>query len=176
MALAHSNSAFRIPNCFSEVKLPVPRRIALQHPELDVAQLLVEGERLVLEGVQVDAKAVVPARIVLNGGHDASADALTAELVRQPELRNVDPAPSDVAEQAADDSATPVPDEDGELNLVRVANDGAVELEKSLIDDTRIVAVWSLFEIDAETSHRAREGLKSGPAAALCGSRPNAKN
>ena len=137
------------------MKLPVPRRIPLQHPELDLAQLLVKGERLVLESIQVDAQAVVSTRVVFDRCHDASADALAAKLLRQPELGDVDPPPPEVAKQPSDNAVTGVADEDGEWNLVRVADDGAVELEQALAHHACVVGPGSFFELDPKFSHGA---------------------
>jgi hypothetical protein len=60
-----------------------------------------------------------------------------------------------VAEQAADDATTSVADEDAELNLVRMANDGAIELDEPLGDDACVIVAGAFLELDTKGSHAA---------------------
>jgi len=55
-----------------------------------------------------------------------------------------------VTEQAADDVAGRVTNEDGKLEFVRVADDGSVEIAQAVDDHTCVVGARAFLELDTK--------------------------
>ena len=103
-----------------------------------IAQLLVERERLVLERVEVGAETALLPRVVLGQFHELRPELLPAQLIGEPELRDVQPPPLDLAEQAAEDAVVSIANEDGDRLDVRLANHLHVERAQAVEDGLRI--------------------------------------
>jgi hypothetical protein len=66
-----------------------------------IAESLVKGEGLKVEGVAMGMEATAGMRLVLRCPHQAASDALAPESLRHPKLLDEEPAPVRVADQAA---------------------------------------------------------------------------
>src|SRR6267143_7223657 len=89
----------------AQIMLARPGRISLECPEQLVAELLIERARLKIERIEACVGAATRSRQVLGRFHKSLAKSLTAHTVVHPKLGNVQPAPTRVTKDAADDGA-----------------------------------------------------------------------
>src|SRR4030088_2874636 len=107
--------------------LSVTRRIAVERTEQGVAELLVEGARLILERVEIRADTSARPRMCLRRLHERGALTGATMCLVDPQPGDVQPAPADVAQQPTNHVASVVAQEDLHRLFVRLADAGHVE-------------------------------------------------
>jgi len=76
--------------------------IVVQLAENLVTELLVERNRLEIEGTQMRVDTTASMRLVLSCAHESPTEAASSESVRNPEMFDEQPVPPRVAEESAD--------------------------------------------------------------------------
>src|SRR2546430_12995956 len=94
------------------MELTIAGRITFERAEQRVAELLVEWSRLILEGIEIHTDAAARPAMFLRRLHQRRSRPGAAVRVVDPQLRDIEPAPADVTEQASHDRSMHVAQED----------------------------------------------------------------
>ena len=113
-------------------------RISFEGTEKLVAQFLIEWARLIIERVEAHIGAATRSRQVLGGSHEPGAESLSAGAFVDPQLGDVEPAPTRVTEDAADDRVRGVASDKLYWLLSGWTEPGFIEGEQSA-NDARLV-------------------------------------
>src|ERR1700756_3983166 len=108
-------------------KLRMPRRIIIQGGEDLVSALLIEWARFEAGRLQSRADATALDCVILGGLHQPGPVPLPAHSRGDPEMRDVQPAPPDIAEQSAQPFAPPALQEEAHRVPGREASRSNVE-------------------------------------------------
>ena len=110
-------------------------RIPFEGPEKLVAEFLVEWARLIIERVEAYIGAATRSRQVLRGRHEPGGESLASDAFVDPKLGDVQPAPTRVTKDAADDRASGVASDKLYWLLTGRTEPGFIEGEQPANDD-----------------------------------------
>ena len=121
-----------------QIVLAGARRIPFEGPEKLVAEFLVEWARLIIERVEAYIGAPMRSRQVLCRLHEPGAESLASDAFVDPKLGDVQPAPTRVTKDAADDRSRGVASDKLYLLLPGWTEPVFIEGEQPA-DDARLV-------------------------------------